>query len=210
MPDVRCQIASIQDYIKHLVHNTTLLSNHNSMSSKPVALILGSGPRVGAAVAKKFANTGYSVAIASRKAAGGKTAEGYLSVKADLSSPSSIPAIFEAIKAEFQIAPSVVVYNAAAFTPPAGDDLFSIPTESLAGNLNTNTVSVYAAAQEAVKGWETLTRDAKKVFIYTGNKQNTEIGPILLTVALGIGKSASAYLIGAADTCYSKLGYRWV
>ncbi|KAF2121318.1 hypothetical protein BDV96DRAFT_640714 [Lophiotrema nucula] len=179
------------------------------MSSKPVALILGSGPRVGAAVAKRFANTGYFVAIASRKATGGKSAEGYLSIKADLSDPSSIPAVFDAVKAEFQGAPNVVVYNGAAFTPPAGDDLFSIPTESLATNLNTNTVSVYAAAQEAVKGWETLAKDAKKVFIYTGNKQNTGIGPILLTVTLGIGKSASAYLIGAADTQYSKVGYRF-
>lgn len=185
-----------------------LYSNSSSMSSKPVALILGSGPRVGAAVAKQFANSGYLVAIASRKATGGKTAEGYLSVTADLSNPLSILAVFNAVKAEFQSAPSVVVYNAAAFTPPEGNDLFSIPVESLAANLNTNTVSVYAAAQEAVKGWESLSKDAKKVFIYTGNKQNTEIGPILLTVTLGIGKSASAYLIGAADTHYSKLGYR--
>jgi NAD(P)-dependent dehydrogenase (short-subunit alcohol dehydrogenase family) len=183
------------------------------MSSKPVALILGSGPRVGAAVAKQFASTGYSVAIASRKAAEGKTAEDYLSIKADLSDPSSIPAVFDTVKAEFHTPPSVVVYNAAAITPPKGEwgqeDLFSIATESLAADLNTNTVSVYAAAKEAVKGWETLAEDAKKVFIYTGNKQN--LGPtILLTVTLGIGKSASAYFIGAADGRYTKLGYRYV
>jgi len=101
-----------------------------------------------------------------------------------------------------------VVYKTAAFTPPAGDDLFSISVESLAANLNTNTLFVYTAAQEAVKCWETLAKDAKKVFIYTSNKQNTRIGPILLIVTLSIGKSASAYLIGAADTQYSKLGYR--
>jgi NAD(P)-dependent dehydrogenase (short-subunit alcohol dehydrogenase family) len=178
------------------------------MSSKPVILILGSGPRVGAAVAKKFASAGYSVAIASRKATGGKDAEGYLSIKADLSEPSSIPAVFDAVKAEFQTAPSVVVYNAAAMTPPAENDLFSIPVESLANDLNTNTVSVYAAAQQAVKGWETLAKDVNKVFIYTGNKLNTIVGPMLLTVTLGIGKSASSYLIGSADVTYSKLGYR--
>ena len=135
------------------------------MSSKPVVLILGSGPRVGAAVAKQFANTGYLVAVASRKATGGKTAEGYLSVKADLSNPSSVPTVFDAVKAEFQNAPSVVVYNAAALTPPVGDDLFSISTESLAANLNTNTVSVYAAAQEAVKGWETLPKEIGRAHV---------------------------------------------
>jgi NAD(P)-dependent dehydrogenase (short-subunit alcohol dehydrogenase family) len=178
------------------------------MSSKPIALILGSGPRVGAAVAKQFANTGYSVAIASRKATEGKGAEGYLSIKADFSDPSSIPTVFDTVKAEFGSAPSVVVYNAAALTPPTGDNLFSIPVESLTTDLNTNTVSVYSAAQQAIKGWETLSNDAKKVFIYTGNKLNTGIGPMLLTVTLGIGKSASAYLIGAADKQYSKVGYR--
>lgn len=178
------------------------------MSPQPVALILGSGPRVGAAVAKKLASTGYLVAIASRKGTGSKTAEGFLSIKADLSDPSSVPAIFDTVKAEFQTAPSVVVYNAAALTPPAGDNLFSIPVASFTSNLDTNTISVYAAAQEAVKSWETLAKDTKKVFIYTGNKQNTGVGPLLLTVTLGIGKSASSYLMGAADTTYSKLGYR--
>jgi NAD(P)-dependent dehydrogenase (short-subunit alcohol dehydrogenase family) len=178
------------------------------MSSRPVVLILGSGPRVGASVARKFANTGYSVAITSRKATRGTTAEGYFSINADFSDPSSIPAVFDAVKAEFQAAPSVVVYNAAALTPPAGDDLFSIPVKSLDTDLNINTVSVYAAAQQAVQGWETLPKDAKKVFIFTGNKQNTGIAPMLLTVTLGIGKSASAYLIGAADRQYSNHGYR--
>jgi NAD(P)-dependent dehydrogenase (short-subunit alcohol dehydrogenase family) len=185
-----------------------LLKSYSSMSSQSVALILGSGPRVGAAVAKKLASAGFFVAIASRKATGSKTAEGYLSIKADLSDASSIPAIFETVKTEFHTAPSVVVYNAAALTPPPGGNLFSIPVASFATDLNTNTVSVYAAAQEAVKGWETLAKDTKKVFIYTGNKQNTGIGPLLLTVNLGIGKSASAYLIGTADTQYSKAGYR--
>ena len=182
--------------------------NFGSMSSKPIVLILGSGPRVGAAVAKQFANTGYSVAVASRKAEEGLTAEGCLSVKADLSDPSSLPAIFDAVKAEFHSAPSVVVYNAAALTPPTADDLFSIPVESLAADLNINTVSAYAAAQEAVKGWKTLATDSKKVFIYTGNKLNTWIAPILTTVTLGVGKSASSYLLGAADGRYAKEGYR--
>jgi NAD(P)-dependent dehydrogenase (short-subunit alcohol dehydrogenase family) len=182
--------------------------NINIMSSKPVVLILGSGPRVGAAVAKKFASTGYSVAITSRKAAEGKSEEGYLSIKADHSNPSSLSAVFDAVKSEFQSAPSVIVYNAAALSPPQGDDLFSIPVESLDADLNTNTVSVYAAAKEAVKGWATLNGDSKKVFIYTGNKLNTWIAPMLLTVTLGIGKSATSYLIGSADARYAKDGYR--
>lgn len=178
------------------------------MSSKPIALIIGSGPRVGAAVAQKFASIGYSVAVTSRSKSGGKTSEGYLSIKADLSSPSAVPEIFQKVKSELNGAPSVVVYNAAALTPPPNNDLFALPIESLVGDLNTNTVSVYAAAQEAVKGWATLPSETKKLFIYTGNKANVAIAPILLTVTLGVGKSASSYLLGMADSQYTNQGYR--
>lgn len=174
----------------------------------PVILILGSGPRVGAAVAKKFASSGYSVAISSRKATGGKTEEGYLSVKSDLSKPSTLPATFDAVKAGLGSAPSIVVYNAAALTPPAGDGLFSISADSVAADLNTNTVSVYAAAQEALKGWETLSKETKKAFIYTGNILNKTVLPVPLMLNLGMGKSASSYLIGTADAVYSAQGYR--
>ena len=40
------------------------------MAANKVVLILGAGPRVGTAVAKKFASEGYKVAVASRS--GGK------------------------------------------------------------------------------------------------------------------------------------------
>jgi NAD(P)-dependent dehydrogenase (short-subunit alcohol dehydrogenase family) len=129
-----CYLSLTPNNHNHFIHTCT------SMSSKPVALILGSGPRVGDAVARQFANTGYSVAVVSRKGTGAKTADGYLSLKADLTIPSSIPGVFDAVKKEFQNPPSVVVYNAAALTPPpAADELFSIPTDSLAADLNTNT-----------------------------------------------------------------------
>ncbi|KAF2730641.1 hypothetical protein EJ04DRAFT_515147 [Polyplosphaeria fusca] len=178
------------------------------MSSQPIALILGSGPRIGASVAAHFARTGHLVAIVSRNTPSGKTPEGYLSIPANLSDFSCIPSIFSTVVSEFKSAPSVVVYNAASFTPPAADDLFSIPVRSLAADLKTNTVAVYAAAREAVKGWETLGDEASKVFIFTGNKQNTGIGPMMMTVSLGVGKAGSAYFIGAADGRYAGLAYR--
>ncbi|KAH7395211.1 hypothetical protein DE146DRAFT_678975 [Phaeosphaeria sp. MPI-PUGE-AT-0046c] len=176
------------------------------MSSKPVVLIIGSGPRIGASVARKFAALDYSVAIVSRKA---ESADDYLSIKTDVSDPSCIPSIFDAVQAEFKTFPSVIIYNAAAMTPPAGDDLFTIPVQSVADDFNTNTVSVFAAAKEAVKGWQTLTADAKKVFIYTGNRLNTWVAPMLMTATLGMGKSATAYFIGTADMRYAKEGYRF-
>lgn len=54
--------------------------------------------------------------------------------------PTSIPVGFDAVKAEFKSAPGVVEHNNVALRPPVNNDHFSIPTESLATDLNTNTV----------------------------------------------------------------------
>ncbi|KAL4983136.1 hypothetical protein BDW68DRAFT_169482 [Aspergillus falconensis] len=182
------------------------------MVSKPAALILGSGPRVGASVAAAFSAKGYNVATASRSGSNStKTAEGYLSLTADFADPSSIPGLFDSVKEAFGTAPSVVVYNAASLTPPPDNDsVLSIPTERVVTDLDINTVSPYVAAQKAVEGWASLSPDVKKTFIYTGNPLNTKIVPVPLFLNLGVGKSATAYWIGAADALYKEKGYRYV
>ncbi|KAF2103651.1 hypothetical protein NA57DRAFT_31353 [Rhizodiscina lignyota] len=180
------------------------------MAADPVVLILGAGPRIGASVANKFASDGYKVAIVSRSGSDTKSAEGILLLKADLTKPHSIPEIFTAVKTEFHTAPSVIVYNAAALTnPPVKDSMFSISAESVELDLNVNTISPYVAAQQALIGWETLPKEAKKTFIYTGNIMNTSIVPMPVMLSLGMGKSASAFWIGLADTIYSARGYRF-
>ncbi|KAF2228670.1 hypothetical protein EV356DRAFT_55016 [Viridothelium virens] len=178
------------------------------MAAKPVVLVLGAGPRIGASVSEKFASNGYRVAIASRK--GLKTTDGILSLKADFAKPDSIPALFSAVRAEFRASPSVVIYNAAALTStPDKDSMFSIPAESVASDLSVNTVSPYVAAQQAVSGWETLPKETKKTFIYTGNIMNVSIVPMPLMMDLGMGRSASAFWIGVADAMYSAQGFRF-
>ncbi|RSL62888.1 hypothetical protein CEP54_005489 [Fusarium duplospermum] len=180
------------------------------MATNPVLLILGAGPRIGASVAEKFALNGYKVAIASRSGTDSKNEQGILSLKVDLGNPDSIPGIFEAVEAEFQAAPSVIVYNAPAFTyPPDKDSVLSIPAESFVADLNVNTVSPYIAAQQAVAGWGTLPKESKKTFIYTGNILNVSVFPVAMTLDLGVGKSASVYWVKAADILYKARGFRF-
>ena len=178
------------------------------MATKPVVLILGAGPRVGASIAQKFANNGYQVAVASRS--GGKTIEAaHLSITADFTKPDTIPGLFNAVKTTFKAVPSVVVYNAAALTiPPEKDVIFSTPSASVTSDLNVNVTSPYVAAQEAVKGFETLPAETKKTFIYTGNILNISIIPMPMMMTLGMGKSASAHWIGLADMLHSAKGIR--
>src|ERR1700761_871916 len=175
------------------------------MSANTVVLILGAGPRIGISVAKKFSSQGYKVAIVSRSGSGASTAptEGFLSLKADFTKPGSIPALFNAVESEFHAPPSVIVYNAGARTvPPVENNLFSNSPENLVSDFNVNVLSAYVAAQQAVRGWETLPGEVKKTFIYTA------IIPMAAAVNLGIGKSASSYWIGLADTLYQARGSR--
>lgn len=183
------------------------------MATNPIVLVLGAGPGIGLAVARKFAQNGYKVAIASRNAGSSAqtTADGFLSLRADFAQPSSVPALFAAVEAEWKAAPSVVVYNAAALTPPPVQGaVFSTPTEAVLSDLNVNTISPYVAAQQAVRGWQTLAPGTRKTFIYTGNILNQVVLPTPSMLTLGMGKSAAAYWIGVADAQYSAQGSRCV
>jgi NAD(P)-dependent dehydrogenase (short-subunit alcohol dehydrogenase family) len=181
------------------------------MSTSPVALILGAGPRIGLSVAKQLSSQGYRIVIVSRSGSGASTTliDGVLSLKADFTKPDSIPALFSAVEKEFHSLPSVVVYNAGARTvPPIDGNMFSNSAENLVSDFNVNVLSAYIAAQQAVIGWQTLPKEVKKTFIYTGNIMNTTIIPMAAAVNLGIGKSASSYWIGLADTLYQAQGSR--
>lgn len=181
------------------------------MTANRVVLILGAGPRIGTAVAERFANDGYKVAIVSRSSRGVKDASTYFSLKGDLSTPEAIPALFSTVKAEFKSSPSVVVYNAGTLTnPPDQDSVLSAPADSVYSDFKANTISPYVAAQEAVKGWKSLPEDFTKTFIYTGNITNVSIVPMPMMLTIGMGKAASAFWVGLADAMYSKQGFRQV
>lgn len=184
------------------------------MSPKPLALILGAGSNNGAALTTTFLSLGYQIALASRSGTNpspSSSSKDILSLQADFSSPSSIPSLFSRIRSELHTSPSVVVYNAAALTPPPDkDSVLSLPVDQFVKDLNVNSVSPYVAAQEAVRGWEELgeVQGVNKTFIYTGNKLNETILPVGDLITLGVGKNASAYWIGLADELYKSKGYR--
>ncbi|MGH3090293.1 MAG: SDR family NAD(P)-dependent oxidoreductase [Rubrobacteraceae bacterium] len=90
--------------------------------SEKVAAVLGVGPGLGAAVAKRFAREGFSVALMARREEsmseakreieneGGKA----LSIPTDATDPASVEAAFEKVGSELG-SPEVFVYNAGAF-----------------------------------------------------------------------------------------------
>jgi NAD(P)-dependent dehydrogenase (short-subunit alcohol dehydrogenase family) len=193
------------------------LSPHKAMSTTPIALILGSGPNVGTALTTSLTALNYRIATASRSGTNAlHPTNGTLSLAADFSSPSCIPSLFAAVLREYGAAPSVVIWNASALTPPPVEgNVLSVPQDQFVHDLNVNTVSPYVAAMEAVRAWDgELGGDdgeggrSNKTFIYTGNTLNQTIMPVPLFLTLGVGKSASAHWVGLADATYRERGYR--
>ena len=91
------------------------------------------------------------------------------------------------------------------YTP--AEDPFSLPLEKFQATLNVNTVSAFAAAQEAVAAFDKAPA-GPRTFIYTGNILNN--GPAPGFVSLGVGKTATAHLLSSADAAYKAKGYRCV
>ena len=92
------------------------------MSQAKVAVILGVGTGLGAAIAHRFAREGFTVGLMARsedqlaqiqteiEKSGGKA----LSIAADVTDPASIKAAFERVRSQLD-APEVFVYNAGVF-----------------------------------------------------------------------------------------------
>ncbi|KAL6803397.1 NAD(P)-binding protein [Trichoderma sp. SZMC 28013] len=170
--------------------------------SSQVVLIFGYGPRIGAAVARAFANRGYKVAVVCRSDKVADTPDDYLSIKADLSNAYNVEDVFTQVRSKLGI-PSVVVYNAFILSIQG----FEQPLSSVITDAHVNTFSAYAAAQQAVKGFAELPPDASKTFIYTSNKLH--IMTLEPLISMGMGKSASAHMIHYLSEVYRSSGYKF-
>ncbi|KAI3321790.1 NAD(P)-binding protein [Xylariaceae sp. AK1471] len=163
----------------------------------PVALIIGVGAGIGQASATAFAAAGYNVAIASRTQKLDSTKFPFFEF--DASEPTEVPALFEKVHKEVGV-PSIVVYNAYASAgtnrSPSPFDIDTV--EAFQKRMNVNAVSPAVAAHEAAKGFLELDSQGKLgpgggTYIFVGNALNEKALKGFFT--LGIGKSASAYLI---------------
>ena len=99
------------------------------------------------------------------------------------------------------------VRSAFAMTVSPKDDPLSLSTADLTRSLQTNVLSVVAAAHQATLGFGKLPQDAARTFIYTGNRAN--IAPIPGLLDLGISKAAAAHIIAHSSQAYQGKGYRY-
>ncbi|KAJ7778555.1 hypothetical protein B0H16DRAFT_1503964 [Mycena metata] len=135
-----------------------------------VAFLIGSGRNIGQHTAAALKAKGYQVALGSRKPVVDEVEkEGYFPVTIDAQSVESVRKAFTEVNKKLG-PPNVVIFNVSSFTPPPTEgDPLSIPVEAFREHTET-TVSLFAAAQEALKGFRSdVNKDALKTFIFTGN-----------------------------------------
>jgi len=85
-------------------------------------------------------------------------------------------------------------------------DPLAVSLDAFTRDLNVNTTSVFAAAQQAVQAFKELPESASRTFIYTGNILN-EV-PMVALMDNGIGKTATAHLLQIAAQTYADKGYK--
>lgn len=128
--------------------------SQKSQKSQKVAAIVGVGPGLGAAVARRFAREGYAAALIARREeslSGAKEeieSEGgtALPVTADATDADSVSAAFERVRSELGD-PEVLVYNAGAFQMGG---ILEITAGQFDDCLRANCSGALYAAQEAL------------------------------------------------------------
>lgn len=138
-----------------------------------VAVVIGVGPGIGAASAKKFASKGYSVALLSRSLdklkpveseinqSGGKA----LSLPTDIGKPADVVTAFDKIKEQLGH-PEVLIYNAGpggvTFPPPSALD---VKPDDFQAAFSSGVVGALAAAQQVLPAF---IENQKGTIIFTG------------------------------------------
>lgn len=124
------------------------------MSQSKVAVVLGVGPGLGAAVAHRFAREGFAVGLMARsieqltqvqseiEQSGGKA----LCVSVDATDPASVKDAFEQVRSQLG-SPEVFVYNAGAFKM-AG--ILELTAEQFEQNWKVNCFGAFLAVQQVL------------------------------------------------------------
>ncbi|KAG8924259.1 hypothetical protein FRC00_005296 [Tulasnella sp. 408] len=178
-----------------------------SAPSKPVAFILGYGANIGQAVARKFKEGGFKVAVSARKLDGNAVREeGYLDISVNLESVDSIRNGFNRVEKELGPA-AAVIYNASSWNNVDASDPLANSYETFFTDVVVSGVNAYEVARLAKAGFDKLPASTPSVFIGTGNLLPWINLPVML--GMSVGKRALANIIEASAGAYGPQGYRF-
>jgi short-subunit dehydrogenase len=151
-------------------------------------LVIGAGPGLGAAIARRFAQGGYRVTLLARDARRLKNLASDLrtagaiadTIAADAGQPEDLRAVLSAVYAKGK-APGLMVYNAVLSTP---DTLLESDIAHLQQAYNVDVISAIVAAQVGAqamrRGWGTI--------LFTGGGFADR--PVASLASVSLGKAA--------------------
>jgi len=126
--------------------------------AKPLCVVVGIGPKNGAAFARRFAREGYQLALVSRQTSLSLQLAAELgdtsAYACDVSDPLSVAAAFEQIRAE-RGTPEVLVYNAGSGFWKTAEELTPAEFEQ---SFRVNALGLLVAAQQVLPGMRQLGR----------------------------------------------------
>jgi NAD(P)-dependent dehydrogenase (short-subunit alcohol dehydrogenase family) len=169
--------------------------------SKPVAVVIGVGPGLGASLARRFASR-YAVAVSARTpdflrelASDIREHDGEaLEVQADTSNADEVHRAFELIRTRLG-EPEVLLFNAAA--GPFGN-ITEVTAEQFENSLRVNALGAFLCAKECVPS---MINRGRGVLLFTGATAGVKAGP--KSVAFGPGNFAKR---GLAQSLARDLG----
>ena len=177
----------------------------DNSSSKPVAVITGVGPGLGAALVRRFA-AAYAVAILARKADYLKALAGevrqsgatVLDLSCDVSDRAQISQAFRAIRKDLG-EPEVLLYNAGTATLGT---ITEITADQYEADWRVNAFGAFVAAKEVAPG---MIARGRGVMLFTGATAGLKAGP--KSVSFGPAKFA---MRGLAQSLARDLGPRGI
>jgi NAD(P)-dependent dehydrogenase (short-subunit alcohol dehydrogenase family) len=173
----------------------------SNSSSKPVAVVTGVGPGLGAALVRRFAQ-GYALALLARKADYlkslaaeiGKIGATALDLPCDVSDPAQISQAFRAIRKDLG-EPEVLLYNAGTGTFGSITD---IAPEQYEADWRVNALGAFVAAKEAAPA---MIARGRGTMLFTGATAGIKAGA--KSVSFGPAKFA---MRGLAQSLARDLG----
>jgi NAD(P)-dependent dehydrogenase (short-subunit alcohol dehydrogenase family) len=171
-----------------------------------VAIVVGVGPGLGAALVRRFAQGGHAIAMVARsrefmealaaevEAAGGRT----LAVTADVGDAAQIDRAFDAVRAKLG-APEVLLYNAGSGT---WGTIAEITPQQYEDSWRANAYGAFLCARQAASG---MLANKRGVMLFTGATAGIKAGP--KSAAFGPAKFA---VRGLAQSLARDLGPRGI
>lgn len=151
-------------------------------------VIVGAGPGIGAATARRFDAAGYPAALFSRSSAttGGVAEElSAMTAEVDVGDRASLAAAFQVVR-EMIGDPEVLVFNALAFVPGSPTE---IDLEAFDAALSANVTGALACVQEVVPA---MREAGRGTILLTGG--GMALRPVAGVAAVGVAKAAQRSL----------------